>query len=393
MPLASLMFDPFAAETLEDPYPSYVRLRDEQPCYRIAGTDIWAVSRYADVEAVLRDHAVFSSTGGVGPDWEPRPMMSMYDPPQHSRLRRSVARHFTPKYLASFVASMSATADKSADELVERGAADFVSDFAEPLVATLIADILGIRQEEREDFRRWSLGTVNALARGLDGDGAARAEQSRREFVGYLKRTVAERRANPLTDKVDILSLLAQAHAAETLTASEVTAFCVLLLVAGFETTVNAIVNSANAVMNAPGAWNAVREEPQLLAGAIEEALRFDSPDQSFFRNTLKDATIAGVLVPERSKVMVLFGAANRDPRKYRDPDVFDVRRNPTDHLAFGSGIHHCIGAPLARLQLMVVARAMMARVRSMSLDGKPVRAANVITRGFRQLPVRVVAL
>jgi cytochrome P450 len=383
-------FDPFSLECLRDPYRAYAWLRDSAPVYHIPSTDIWAVSRFADVQAVLHDPMVFSSTGGVGPQWRQHPMMSMYDPPKHTRLRRIVAKHFTPKYLAGLGPRMQETTTRLLAVMQRDGGGDFVADFAEPLMSSLIADLLGIPEHRRADFRRWSQPTVQVLATGLDAQAAAAAERTRVEFVTYLKQLIAERRTTAPPDgaRPDIITLLLAANDDDGLTPSEVTAFCVLLLVAGFETAVNGLSNTAHLLLQHPDAWQSVRAEPPLIAGMIEEALRFDAPVQAFCRNTLVDAEVAGVRIPARQKVMVLFGSANRDPRQYRDAATFDLRRNPTDHLGFGSGVHYCIGAPLARIQYSIAWQVFASRVARMTAAAEPVTAQNALMRGFRSLPM-----
>jgi cytochrome P450 len=385
-------FDPFSSSVLADPYPWYRLLRETAPVHHIPGTDIWAVSRYADALTVLRNHAAFSSSGGVGPEWDPHPMLSMYDPPEHTRLRRLVAGHFTPRFVVSFADRMRATTNELLDTLLNARAADFVSDFAQPLAASLIADLLGIPMDRRAEFRRWSVGVVETLTSRHDASAASAARKTSNEFVQYIRQVIEERRSASHTDTAvpDIISLLLQAKLEEALTPREVTAFCVLLVVAGFETTVNGLANIANAMTLFPMAWQEVEHDPSLSSSMIEEALRYDSPDQAFFRNTLVDTSIGETTIPARSKVMVLFGSANRDPEKYANPDLFDVRRNPVDHLAFGAGVHYCLGASLARQQYAIVVDAFLQRVKRMDPNGSSTRHVNVIMRGFREFPVRL---
>ena len=385
-------YDPFSLEVLADPYPWYAWLRETTAAYHVPETDIWVITRAADVEPTLRNHTVFSSTGGVGPEWVQRPMMSMYDPPEHTRLRRMVSGYFTPKFVEQFRPQAEATAMKLVDAFLEKPEGDFVADVAEPLVATLIADLLGIPNERRADFRRWSQATVLALATGLTPDETAQSEATRVEFVKYLKEVAAARRAEVSSSSVkttDLISLLVAAGGQETLKPSEVTAFCVLLLVAGFETTVNGLANIMYVFMTRPEVWSAIQGDRSLLRGAVEEALRIESPVQAFFRNTLKETTVDSVVIPERSKVMVAFGSANRDPARYDDPESYRLDRKPSDHLSFGAGVHHCIGAPLARMQYEVVLQHMLGRVRTITPAGEgATRTLNVLMRGFRRLPL-----
>ena len=386
--MAPEQFDPFSQAIMLDPYEHYRWLRDTAPVYHVPNTDIWAVSRYVDADYVLRTHAIFSSTGGVGPEWEPHPMLSMYDPPEHTRLRRLVAARFTPKFVATLAERMTASAERLMVPYVETGGGDFVTQFAEPMTSELMADVLGIPEERRGDFRRWSTGILDTLSSRHDAVAAKEAEATRVALLAYLRELIAQRQSLP--PQSGIISLLLQAHEREALTPKEVLAFCVLLLVAGYETSTNALANVVNGLARHPASFEALRAEPALVASAIEEALRYDSPDQAFFRNTLSDTKIADVSVPARSKVMVLLGSANRDDAKFPDADAFDVRRDAADHLAFGSGIHYCIGAPLARQQLAIVIRALLRHAADVSPGGPGERVVTVITRGFRTLPLHV---
>ena len=385
--------DPRSPEFVRDPYPQYEWMRDEAPVYHVPGSDIWAVTRFADVDACARNPAVFSSTGGVGPEWKQQPMMSMHDPPEHTRLRRIVAKQFTPKYVATLAPHMQETVDALLEGLLVGGEVDFVTRFAEPLVATVIADVLGIPEERRHDFRRWSHSTVSVLAAAADAEASEESERTRAEFVAYLKGVVRERSQAPAATGTDIIHSLLAARQTEALTPREVTAFCVLLLVAGFETTVNGLVNVANVLLTRPDVWRTVQSDPALVTSMIEEGLRFDAPVQAFFRNTLAAATVAGTDIPVGQKVMLLFGSANRDPRAFPSADVYDVRRNPTNHIGFGAGVHHCIGAPLARTLYELTWRRLFERVREMSPSGEALRTINPLLRGFRSLPVVARAL
>src|SRR5260370_935489 len=234
--MTSLDFNPFAPEVLADPYPWYARLRETAPIYMVPNPDIWAVSRYADADAVLRNHSVFSSTGGVGPEWDPHPMLSMYDPPEHTRLRRLVAAKFTPKFVASFANRMEATAGRTIDALLDTGGGDLVSQFAQPLAAEMIADLLGVPTERREEFRRWSMGVVATLSSRHDPQAAAEAKTTSAEFVAYIRSVLAERSGAPTTaeSRGDIIGLLLEAGGDEVLTAREVTPLCALLRLSGF---------------------------------------------------------------------------------------------------------------------------------------------------------------
>jgi cytochrome P450 len=313
----------------------------------------------------------------------------MYDPPAHSRLRKLVAAHFTPRAVAELGARVEATIEGLLEPMLQRGEADLVQDLAIPLSLGLIADLIGVPAERRADFRRWSEGVIDVLAGGLDEEATVRAAVKQRELVAFLKVLMNERAASH-SDARDIISLLVHARGDDRLTPSELIAFCVVLLVAGFETTVNGIANGALALMAHRDQLRLLVDNPGLAPSMVEEVVRYDCPVQSFFRNTLRDTAVAGVPVPSGVKVLVLFASANRDPRHFPEADRFLVSRSPNDHVGFGAGVHFCLGAPLARLQMVAVARAMLASVRSMDLCGSVVRTGNVLFRGVRRLPVAV---
>lgn len=384
------LFDPFAPEFLKDPYPVYRALRDRAPCHHVEAKNLWVLSRYEDVVAAARNHGVFSSTGGVGFDWEQRPMMPMYDPPQHTRLRRLVSRHFTPNAIALMQSRIDATVARVLDRAVAQGRFDLIEDVAIPISLGAIGAVLGVPGDRLKDLRCWSQGTVEALAGALSPEATAKVDALRVEFVAYLREMIKERRASPRPEATDVISLIVAANDDDKLTERETVAFCVLLLVAGFETTVNAMANGALALMAHPDECRKLQANPALVASLAEEVVRYDGPVQSFFRNTLSETVIAGTTVPKGVKVMLLFGSANRDERHFPDPDSFRIDRDDGDHVGYGAGIHFCLGAPLARLQLVSLARGLLARARSLELDGTVEHSSNVLFRGVRHLPLRV---
>ncbi|WP_394841528.1 cytochrome P450 [Pendulispora brunnea] len=387
-----LDFAPFAPEVLDDPYTAYAQLRERTPCYYVKKHDFWIVSRFDDLVAASKNHAVFSSTGGVGLEWKQRPMMPMYDPPEHSRLRRLVGRHFAPKAIANLTPRVERMVGHLLGRMFETSRADIVADLAEPLSLGVIADLMGVPESDRANFRKWADNVMGELSGGLNAEAAARAEASRHEFVSYLKELVGHRRRHPDPQAVDIISMLVAANESEALTHFEVTAFCVLLLVAGFEPTVNGVANTVLALLEHPDQARKLLADPRLLPAGIEEALRYDTPVQAFFRNTLTATEISGVALPARAKVMLHFGAANRDPRHYEEPDRFMVTRPMDENVVFGAGVHYCLGAPLARLQLNTLGRVALQRVRSVRRAGEIERASTLLFRGIRRFPVEVLA-
>ena len=389
----SHVFDPYSPETLADPYPAYARLREHHPCFHIEAGDYWVLSRYDDVAAALRDHARFSSAQGTGRARATNPNLIDCDPPDHTRLRRLVSRVFVPKAISARRAQIEAIVAGQLDHILQLGSCDLVDDFAAPLPITVIAEMMGVSPQYHADFKRWSDLAMEALAGELSAERAAEVEAGRVEMVQFFKDVVAERRVNPSADtEDDLIATLLSASDDERLSPSEVMAFCVLLLVAGNETTTNLIASTTLAVQSHLDQWQLVLDDRELVPSFVEETLRHDSPVQAFFRTTRCPVDIAGRTIPADAKVMLLFGSANRDGSHFEAPDEFRSTRNPVDHLAFGAGIHICLGAALARLEAGVVAHAFAARVRSVRLQADVVRSTNPLLRGIRHMAVSLRA-
>lgn len=388
MSAATRGYDPFAPEVMADPYPSYAWLRSCSPVHHVPERGIWVLSRYDDVRAALRDHGRLSSTAGVGYGWRPVPMMIALDPPEHTRLRRIVQREFVPSaVVARWGGRVEALVAAHLDDALGRGTCDLAQVVASPLPVRVIAELLGVPPDDWPAFKRWSEDTVDALGGALDPVASARAEASVAELGRYCHEAGRARRAAPGDD---LLSLLV-APGDDTLADHEVSAFAVLLLVAGNETTSDLVTNLVQALVDHPDQWALLRRRPELVPAAVEEALRFDAPIQGFFRNTLVDVEVRGVRIPAGEKVLVLYGSANRDEAHFPRADRFLVERNPPDHLAFGAGVHHCLGAPLARLQATTLLRGLLARVERVEPAGPVQRTANPLFRGLAHLPVTLV--
>jgi cytochrome P450 len=371
-----------------DPYPAYRQLRDESPVHPI-GPGTWLLSRYEDVSRVLRDHDRFSSSpmnmGAPGFKF-----LIGADPPDHTRLRRLVNRPFHPAAIALLEPRIREICEGLVDELCaanERGEADLVEHVAYPLPVIVIAELLGIPIERRADFKRWSDAMIGGMSEDFDRSAGALAAM---EMFGYFNDVIAERRAAPGDDLVSLL-----VGGAEPLDNQELLMFCMLLLVAGNETTTNLISNGALALFDRPEAV-ARLEDVSLLPAAIEEALRFDAPVQSLMRSVTEDVVLGdGQAVRAGSTVVVLYGSANRDERHYGDDaedfvvDRYAPLRGVADHVGFGAGIHYCLGAPLARLEARVVGETLLARTRGMRPQpGTGRRTASMLVRGMTSMPV-----
>jgi cytochrome P450 len=378
-------YDPWAPNVIANPYPWYQRLRDETPCYHEPEHDIWVLSRYDDVMAAARAHDRLSSADGVLYARMPLPMMLTIDPPDHTRLRRLVTRDFTPRTIETWRPLIERTVDEIVEPLFE-STSDFMASAAFPLPVVVIADVLGIPRDDHPQFTRWSDDIVKGF--GLTTPDAVLANTVIEAILAvktYLTALIDERRRHPGDD---LLSRLAQPGDEGKLTDEELFWFCLLLLVAGNETTTNLLGNMLLAFVEHPEQWRLLRERPELITAAVEEALRFDSPIQGLFRTAVAQYTVAGIEIPIGARALLLYGAANRDPRRFETADEFLVERNPADHVAFGSGIHLCLGAHLARLEGAAVLRALLERAMSVDLAGEPIRGTNASLRGLVSLPL-----
>jgi cytochrome P450 len=406
-------FDPFSAEVVADPYPWFEGLLRTGPVHWVESRQMFMVVGYDAVSAVIRDPAVFSSQLGyaaqakgamsqgadvdmdkvTGIDLAELRLLIGTDPPDHTRIRRLVSRAFTPKAVAELEPRLRRACDDLVGGLLEHagaGDADLMRDLAIPFPVTVIAELLGVSPDRRDDFRRWSDALAGALSGNLDMDEAAIAGA---ELLAFLSESVEERRANPGDDLISRLLAGATDTDPDTLSIDEVVANSLLLLAAGSETTTNLIGNAVAALAAHPDQAHQLYAAPELLPAMIEEVLRWDSPVQGLFRGTTAPATLAGVDLPEGSLVFVSFAAANRDPSHFDEPERFSITRNPRDHLAFGHGIHHCIGASLARLEARLVFESLLRAGTVLEPTGGAVRATTVFLRGYQQLPVTCAAL
>ncbi|GJF16765.1 putative cytochrome P450 123 [Mycolicibacterium cyprinidarum] len=387
-----IRYDPFDATILNDPYPTYRSLRDSAPVYRAQESHTWVLSRHADVQAAALDHGTYSSVDGIfptppGSDFIGSflPMMIVMDPPRHDQLRALVSRAFTPRR----VAGLHDAIQLLAAELFERldqgaGAADFVTDFAAVLPAAVIADLLGVPAEDRDQFRLWSGQLVQVdVTHGQTTDAMAAAASIYAYFTDFL----ADRRQSP---REDLMSALVNAKVDGVgLTDEEVLGFCALLLVAGYETTTNLLGNSAVVLAQHPHTRRRLVADRTLLGPAVEELLRYDSPAQGLSRTLTRDVTLHDTTMRKGEKALLLFGSANRDERAFPDPDVFDIDRTCEHQVAFGRGIHFCLGAALARMEARIALDALLDTVPDWEVDltsARRLRSGPI--RGYTSLPI-----
>ena len=392
---SGVSYNPLSAEMAQDPYPTYARLRGHDPVHRSRLMDAWVFSRFADVDAILRDHRHFSSdprkrvaSGRRAslPNVE-EPSMLFLDPPDHTRLRALVNKAFTPRAVAALEPHIRELMTTLLDAVDDPSGFDLMEAVAKPLPVIVIAEMLGIPSEDRAQFAVWSDQRARILEPTLSPDEREAAESAMRALDEYLVPIISDRKADP---RDDIISALAQAEEeGDRLTEREVLIMLRLLLVAGNETTTNLIGNGMLALLRHPDQMAALREDPGLIPSAVEELLRFDSPVQVDMRSVLDDCEVNGFRVRRGESVVTLLGAANRDPDRFEAPDSLDVRRGDHNHLSFGRGIHHCLGAPLARLEGRVVLEALIERFGSMRLiEDRPAFRSSVVLRGLLALPV-----
>lgn len=383
---------PRGTDFTADPHPVYALLRERGPVHRFP-TDrtrgVWLVLGHDAVRAALTDprlrndirHSADREDDGghsIGRN------MLQTDPPHHTRLRRLVAREFTGRRVESLRPRIRRIADGLLDAVSARGRTDLVASFAMPLPVAVICELLGVPASDRAAFRDWSTEMVHP-ADPASANAAAQA------MTDYLTALVEQKLRRPGDDLLSALASTA-AHGEEELSPEELLGMAFLLLVAGHETTVNLISGAVHALLTHPDQLDALRCDPSLLPGAVEETLRHDGPVlTSAYRFTAEPVEIGGTVVPAGESVLAVPASASRDPSRFPDPDRFDIRRDTRGHSAFGHGIHHCLGAPLARLEAAVALECLLERLPDLALDADPADLAwrSGMLRGLRHLPVR----
>ena len=408
MPAPDVRLDLTRPAFRADPYPSYARLRAETPVAHTRlpdGRDAWLLTRYDDCAAALRNPRLSKNPRSVstphlmvverlfGPLFKALQVnMLDLDPPDHTRLRGLVHKAFTPKLVEQLRERIQALADQLLDRVIGRDELELVRDYALPIPATVIADLIGVPATDRDRFHRWSSRVVSVSS----GRDALLVLPSILMFMRYVRRLIARRRIDP---RDDLLSALIQAEqAGDRLSADELVSMIFLLLVAGHETTVNLIAGGTLALLVEPRQLLRLRAEPGLLeeGTAIEELLRFTSPVQmATERYALEPLTLSGVTIPYGALVLAVIASANRDESQFANPDVLDLARTPNPHLAFGQGIHYCLGAPLARLEAQIAFQTLLRRMPEIHLTVPPERVPwrrGHFLRGPERLPLSVCA-
>jgi cytochrome P450 len=400
----TIEYDPFSPEFQRDPYPTYARLRSEDPVHHrmIDDEHTWLLTRYEDCVTVLRDPRC-SAEKFPQPALEEiaatpesplaqmaravMGMMLVKDPPDHTRLRTLVNKAFTPRRVESLRVRLQGVVDDLLDAVRDRGKMDVIADLAAPLPLIAIAELLGLPAEDRAQLKLWSDRFVTFIDGTIRDAGLAEAAQATGELRAYLSDIVALRRDDP---RDDLISALISAHEAEDrLTEDELYATITLLLAAGHETTTNLIGNGLLALLQHPDQLRRLRSEPGTIRPAVEELLRYDSPVQVTSRVPTENIVIGEKTIPAGHEINTSLGASNRDPEVFPDPDRLDITRNDPRHLSFGFGTHFCLGAALARLEGQLAIRSVAERMPGLRLDtDKFDWRPGIVLRGLRALPV-----
>ena len=394
-------FAPTDLDFIADPYPLYAELRAEEPVRYDEATDHWLISRYEDVNALLRDRRFgrtyrhLAGHAEMGhpdlPEWH-APFWDLIDagildmePPNHTRVRRLVSKAFTPRFVEGLRPRVQAIMDDLVDAIAGAGEFDLLQ-VAEPLPVTVIAEMLGVPETDRQHLRPWSADICKMYELNPSVDMQREAVRASNEFSAYLRELARERRREPGDDLISQLASVLDEG--ERLTEDELVGTCVLLLNAGHEATVNSTLLGWWSLFRNPDRLKELRADRSLLPNAIEELLRFDTPLQMFERWVLEPFEFHGARIPRGAELGLLFGSANRDPSVFDRPDELDLSREPNPHLSFGAGIHFCLGAPLGRQELQISFATLMDRFPNLELADEPRWKPNYVIRGLEGLRV-----
>jgi cytochrome P450 len=385
------------ADYFANPYPYYHALREAGPVQPLPGGG-WFLASYAACVAAYKDAKAFSSDKkrefhpkyGNGLLYEHHTTSLVFnDPPLHTRVRRIIAGAFTPRSIADMERPVTELVDGLLERIEAKGSADLIADLAAAVPVEVIGNLLAVPREERGPLRDWSLAILGALEPVLTPEQQANGERAVADFLAYLETVVARRRASPADPDRDVLTRLIQGEeSGERLSERELLHNIIFILNAGHETTTNLVGNGLYALLEWPEERALLVARPELIRTAVEELLRFESPNQLGNRLTTEAVEIAGVPIPAGTYLTIGIGAANRDPAEFPDPDRLDIAREPNGHLAFGSGPHVCIGLNVARLEGRIAIGRFLARFPSYRLAGEPVRGGRARFRGFLSIPV-----
>jgi cytochrome P450 len=379
-----------------DPYPVYHALRVHAPVLCVASGCV--LTRHADLEAVYKDTATFSSDKKLEfrPKYGDSPLYAHHttslvfnDPPLHTRVRRIMAGALTARAIAGMERPVEDLVDRLLDDMEKRNEVDLIEDFAAAIPVEVIGNLLGVPRDDRGPLRAWSLAILGALEPAPTPDQLQRGNRAVREFLDYLGGLVVERRKTPGDPEEEVLTRLILGESdGQRLTEAELLQNCIFILNAGHETTTNLIGNGLFALVEWPEERERLIREPPLIKTAVEEFLRFESSNQLGNRITTRATEIGGVALPPQMSITLCIGAANRDPERFAHPDLLDIGRQPNRHLAFASGPHQCVGMNVARLEGRIAISRFLARFPRYRANGRPTRGGRVRFRGFLSIPV-----
>jgi 4-methoxybenzoate monooxygenase (O-demethylating) len=388
-----LDIDPFSEAFLTDPYRDHARMREAGPVVRLTRYGIYAMARYKEVFAALNDWRAFSSARGVGlqdfakeAPWRPKSIVLEADPPLHDRTRRVLQRVMSPAAMRRLREDFQAKAGRLVENLLTKRDIEAVGELAEAYPLEVFPDAVGLVRQGRENLLPYSSMVFNSF--GPRNAIFHASTEAAEPVLAWIHAQCARGSCAARGFAADIWA----AHDAGEITAEEAPILVRSLLTAGLDTTVNGFANAVLAFATHPEQWRRVRADRSLVKPAFDEVLRWESPVQTFFRTTTRTLEVAHVPLPEGAKVLLFLGAANRDPRKWPEPERFDVTRRPVGHVALGAGIHVCVGQLVARLEAEVLLEALADRVAAFELTGTPERKANNTLRSLARLDVRLLA-
>jgi cytochrome P450 PksS len=402
-------YDLFAPEALVNSYPLFKRMRSEDPVHYCESGGYWILTRYRDVEAALRDEhlsadhtPLFINQLGsldvkeiqnflaLASNW-----MGEKDPPEHTRLRKLANQGFTTRAIESWRSIIENTTDRLLDQVQNQGGMDVVSDLSLPLPGFILPEIMGVPETDRANLLEWARDITQIF--GTSGGStieieelARKADKAAAQVSALIRQLVEQRRRQPETDMISLLSV---AYQEQGFNFEELPSVCIQILNAGLLTTTDQIANGVNTLLSHPDQLQKLKKNPTLINSAVEEMIRFDTSVPFFFRIAKQDLTIGGKEIAAGSVIALGLGAANHDPEKFEEPEVFDITRTPNEHLGFSSGIHFCLGAALARMQLTICLTTLLRRLPNLCLDPDqqaiPTKHSILILKGFDSLSVK----
>jgi cytochrome P450 len=397
---SGVTYNPLSPRVYTDPYPTYAALRAKDPVHWSPLMESWVCARYADVAAILRDHKRFSNDPRTRDLTRTRrrttmegmePSMLFLDPPDHTRLRALVNKAFTPQTILALAPRIRAIMVELLDHIPDPTAFDLMETIAYPLPVIVIAELLGVPSQDHAQFKVWSDARARSLEPTMKPRERTMAIEAGQALDAYFLNIIQARRKEPRRDLIS--ALVAAEEAGETLSERELLVMLRLLLVAGNETTTNLIGNGMLALLRHPEQLQALRHDPSLMPAAVEELLRYDAPVQVDGRTTFEEIEIGGRHLMQGQSVTLLIGSANHDADVFSHPERLDITRKETSNLSFGRGIHHCLGAPLARLEGRIAFEMLLERFPHLRLlTERPVFKDNVVLRGLKVLPIGTMA-